>query len=154
MPIHIATLDEIKQYATSEAPPSRIILIPPYDDTTLLVEQYMEQLDPAQHIIHCPTVYRDIETLYIQLHQGQPVAPERTALLLAILTSMGSYWGLAKSESRFLSPASSAAKVGILWLRTTMDVLEHARRSASASLDLIQANVLLFFLVYHIDGST
>ncbi len=66
-------------------------------------------------MIHCPTFRRDLETLYRRLHQGQTVEPVSTVLLLAILASMGSYWGLGESEVQWFASGFVAAKVGVLW---------------------------------------
>ncbi|KAK5173531.1 uncharacterized protein LTR77_002212 [Saxophila tyrrhenica] len=153
LPVLVVPLEEIISHALSAPDQSqRTILLPPYEQAKSLMERYIEQLDPVQHLIHCPTVRRDVDELYSHLIQGRSVEPGRTVLLLAMLTSMGSYWGMGGNENPYFTTGSVASKVGMFWLRTAMDVLEHTRRSASASLECVQANIILMFLVYHIEG--
>lgn len=44
--------------------------------------------------------------------------------------------------------------MGVFWLRTALDVLEHVRRSAPASVETVQAAIIMTFLIYHIEGSS
>lgn len=112
----------------------------------------MEHLDPTQHFIHCPTVKRSMRTLYDQLERGETVEPNQMVLVLSMLASMSSYWGLGQCSNPFFQHRHMAVKVGQLWLRTTLDILEHVRRSASANLETLQASLIALSLIFHIEG--
>ncbi|KAK3710303.1 hypothetical protein LTR37_010369 [Vermiconidia calcicola] len=113
---------------------------------------YMEQFDPVQHLVHGPTVKRNLTHFYTQLQQGEPVEPNRSVLPLTVFASAAAFWGLGQCSSSLFSSSQVAASVAISWLRTAMDVLEHVRRSASASLETVQASIIAIFLIYNIEG--
>lgn len=127
-----------------------------------LFECYTNQLDPLQHVIHAPSARRAINLLYERLHLGQKLESSQTLLLLSILTSIATYWGLSEDVSTVFgstcfedfasSSTQTALKVSMQWLRTSLDILEHVRRSSSMTLETVQASIIIIFLVYHIEG--
>ena len=62
------------------------------------------------------------------------------------------YWGLSENTSGIFGSKQTAINVAVLWLRMALDVLEHVRRTASASLETVQAGIIIVFLIYHIEG--
>lgn len=77
-----------------------------------------------------------------------------TVLLLSILASIAFYWIASdfRSLGDIFSSAEDASQVANLWLRTTLDVLEHVKRAATSSLETVQAGAILVFLIYHMEG--
>jgi hypothetical protein len=110
-------------------------------------------MDPVQHLIHGPTARQSVKQLYRKLHLGEHVEPNETVLLLTTLTSISSYWGLSESSSSAFDTKQTAINVAVLWLRMALDVLEHVRRSASATMETVQAGIIIVFLIYHIEVS-
>ena len=152
--VRVVSLEHLLRQASSETGQERIILLPNQDLATTLLNKYVEQLDPLQHLIHSPTTRRRIETLYAKFQVGERVEPNQTVLLLSILASIASYaglsYGLCKAQT-FETP-QVAINLAVLWLRTSLDILEHVRRSTSATLETVQASVIILFLVFHIEG--
>ena len=109
---------------------------------------YLEQLDPLQHLIHGPTAKEAVRQLYLNLRLGNKAEPNETLLLLAALTSITAYWGLTESTSTVFGSRQTAANVAVFWLRITFDVFEHVRRTASATLETVQASVIMIFMIY------
>lgn len=145
-------MENIIQFAITETNAERVILIPPYEDSASLADAYIEHLDPAQHIIHIPTVKRNLRVLYDQLERGDAVEPNQTVLALAMLAAMASYWGLGQCSNAFFPRQHMAIKVGQLWLRTTLDILEYVRRSAAANLETLQASMIAMIFLFHMEG--
>lgn len=107
-----------------------------------------------QHVLHVPTVRRDFEQLYERLKDGERIEPNDTVLLLSILASIASYWSTSDSQPsiRLFDSIHTACKAANHWLKTTLDVLEHVKRTASATLATVQAGMILIFLIYHMEG--
>jgi hypothetical protein len=130
----------------------RCIYLPDEDFGIHFYDTYAKQLDPLQHLIHGPTTRQSVKQLYRKLHAGENVESNETVLFLATLSSISSYWGLSENTSSFFGSMQTAINVAVFWLRTALDVLEHVRRSASASLETVQACVIIMFLIYHVEG--
>ncbi len=107
-----------------EAQHSYTILLPQQDEATALVDKYLEQLDPVLHFVHAPSLKQDLNLLYEHLDGGGSVDPNQTVLLLAILSSMSSYWDLSPCTKVFSDPRAASHVAG-LYARMTLDVLEH-----------------------------
>ena len=150
--IRVVPLERIVQQASLEPQHDRCIFLPTEDQATIVFECYAEKLDPLQHLLHIPTVRQSMKSVYRQLKLGERVEPNQTILLLTIFASMSSYWGLSENTSPIFGSMQTAINVAVLWLRTALDVLEHVRRSASASLETIQASIIIIFLIYHVEG--
>ena len=115
-------------------------------------ERYAELLDPVQHLLHIPTVRNSIKQLYRQIQLGERIEPNQTVLLLTTTTSISAYWGLSEHDSSIFATMQTAVNVAVFWLRMALDVLEHVRRTASPSLETVQASIIMIFLIYHIEG--
>lgn len=138
--------------ATFHTQDERCIYLPEEDIGLQFFDVYTEQLDPVQHLIHGPTARRSIRHLYRKLQLGEQVEANDTVLLLTTLTSIVAYWGLSENTSSVFGSKQQAINVAVLWLRVALDVLEHVRRTASASLETVQAGIIVVFLIYHIEG--
>ena len=150
--IRIVQLQHIVQQASFEGQHERCILLPDADLGLQLFERYAEQLEPLQHLLHIPTARRSIKLLYEHLKMGERVEANQTVLLLTVMTSIASYWGLSDCSSSIFGAMQTTINVAVMWLRTALDVLEHVRRSAPASLETVQASIITIFLIYHIEG--
>lgn len=142
----------IQQASLSDQQHERCILLPSENLALQLFERYAQQLDPLQHLLHVPTTRHSINQLYQHLQNGERVEPNETVLLLTIMTSIASCWGLSDCSSSIFETKQTAINVAVLWLRAALDILEHVRRSASASLETVQASIVIIFLIYHIEG--
>lgn len=151
--VRIGSVDQILQHISLDRE-ERCILLPHKNQTVQLFEAYVEQVDPMQHVLHIPTVRRAIEQLYMRMQVGERVEPNQTVLLLSILASIASYWSPAHAEAPtgIFDSAQNASKAGSHWLKTTLDVLEHVKRTASATLETVQSCLVMIFLIYHMEG--
>ena len=145
-------LQHIIDKSTLENQHERCIYLPEEDVGLQFYNTYAKQLDPLQHLIHGPTTRQSVKRLYRNLHAGQDVEPNDTVLFLATLSSISSYWGLSENNSSFFGSMQTAVNVAVFWLRTALDVFEHVKRSASGSLETVQAYVITMFLIYHVEG--
>jgi hypothetical protein len=150
--IRIEPLDTIVQIAVTGSNIGRVILLPPFKQTLALVDAYIQYLDPTQHCIHCPTIKSRIRFVYDRLERGEAMEPNQCVLVLSIIAAMTCYWGVGQCPNPIFSHQQMTCKVGQLWLRTTLDILEHVRRSAVANLETLQASVISTALIFHMEG--
>lgn len=150
--IRVVPLQYIVEKSAYQNHYERCIFLPDEDVGLQFFDIYMEQLDPVQHMLHGPTTRRSVKQLYRKLQIGEHVDLNETVLLLTTLTSITSYWGLSENSSSVFASQQTAINVAVLWLRGGLDVLEHVRRTSSASMETVQAGIIIVFLIYHIEG--
>lgn len=151
--IFVGSLEEVAQHISQSSGGELCIPLLRKQQTMELFEFYMERMDSAQHILHPPTVRHSLEALFRDIEAGYNIAPNRTVLLLAICTTVATYWAfLEKGPMSFFASTQQAKDTGFHWLRTTLDVLEHVRRSGPATLETVQASIFVVFLLYKLDG--
>jgi hypothetical protein len=150
--VRILSLDCIARHATHSTQADRVVLLPTHDEAMVLVEHYLQTLSPVQHVVHTPTLRRDIEAMYHRAAQGKTLSAQATILLVAILASIAGCSGLGKCQHPVFPDSWTALQMCVLWLRTAMDVLEHIKRSVSATLDTLQAMIITCLLLYHVEG--
>lgn len=112
--------------SAENACPSCQVLLPQREETLRLFELYLDHLDHLQHVIHCPTIFAMIEHIY---ENSATDNLGYLALLLSILTSIATYLGQGECEVDVFNSSSDAATVAFRWLKSTLDVLETARRT-------------------------
>ena len=148
--IRVGSVDEIIQHI-SAGQHERCILLPQHSQAVQLFNAYVEQVDPMQHVIHVPSVRRAIERLYARMQVGERIEPNDAVLISSILASISSYWSPAEPTGIF-DTVQSACNATHHWLKTTLDILEHVKRTSSATLETVQASAVLAFLIYHMEG--
>lgn len=138
-------MDQVVQAATSSYP-DRCIMLPSEAEAFRLFSAYVDEIDPMQHVIHVPTVRDSIRKLYSRINRQEQVEANETVLLLSILGSMASYWSPIVDRHATFDSTQSSTAVSVLWLRQTLDIMEHVRRSSSANLATVQAYLITVFL--------
>ena len=151
--VHVWSVDMILRHISTN-PNTRCVLLPQKLQMEGLVDAYIEQVDPMQHVIHVPSLRRNLQQLYMRLEEGKQIEPNETVLLLSILATIASYWSPQDSRSpgNSFDNVADATKVGYYWIRTTLDVLEHVKRTATPTVETVQSCLLLVFLIYHMEG--
>lgn len=151
--VHVWSVDMILRHISTN-PNMRCILLPQKLQMEGFVNAYIEQVDPMQHVIHVPSVRRNLQQLYMRLEEGKQIEPNETVLLLSILATIASYWSPedSRSSKNSFDSVADATKAGYYWIRTTLDVLEHVKRTATPTLETVQSCLLLIFLIYHMEG--
>ena len=149
----IVSLDDIDHQSLNL--PHDASAIPLLEESTTMdvFDFYAKRLDPGAHVLYLPSVRSSLQRLFQDVTSGVEMDPSHTALLLSIYTTVAVYWAYSEREEiLFFRTGQQAKALAFCWLRRALDVLEHARRSGTATLETIQATILVMFLLYRLDG--
>lgn len=118
---------------------------------TQLFQNYETAVDQGCRILHIPTVRSLIKNFYLRMHQGDPVNLGHAALVLSIL-AISAYFYAPFENSKVATTQQDASSLSTVLCKAALDVLDHSRRNTSGCLEDIQANILMSFVTYHLDG--
>ncbi|KAF3766690.1 hypothetical protein M406DRAFT_53242, partial [Cryphonectria parasitica EP155] len=133
----------------------RSIDLPSKEDALALFRDYLENSDfHVANILHPPTVQAMVVDVYTQLRRGQKVDLGAAAFVLSFCAASAYFWDLDFPAQFNFSSEDSAAAQSHAWKSAAWDLLDQAQRSASNTLHLIQARMILGDLFYNIEGVT
>lgn len=127
--------------------------LPPKEETLRLFQTYFEYIGQFQHILlesHCRDL---IEDVYFNVsHVSATTAPRGAALvfsILAISVLLGPFDGSFES---MLAVMRDRFTLSAVYIRAAMDCLDQARRRMDHTLENVQALIILFFLINHVES--
>ena len=130
-----------------------MIQLPSKDMTLQLFQTYLNYINHFQHIIFEPHTRQLIGDVYYKIsHVSITTVPRGLALvcsILAISVLLGPFHGCLQST---LPTMRDRMKMCAVYIRAAMDCLEQARRRMDHTLENVQAMIILFFLINHIEA--
>ena len=135
----------------SPAEPIKCVWLPEYDEAKVLVEKYLSDITYIHHVVHSPSMGTLLDQIYADLDQKHDVADGQVALLLSIIASATYSW-TSRDNVGLFPTADEANSQSALWVKATLDVLDHSRRTTSGELEDIQAMIILSFVVCSLEG--
>jgi len=129
---------------------SRVIVLPHYVEAVELLRLYESNVDHFVRVLHVPSTKSLLERFYQQVNQGVQTRPCEAALLLSIF-AIAAYFS-RPSENTLLSSNDDLLKLSIILSKGALDALDYSKRTTSGSIEDAQANILMGFVVYHLDG--
>ena len=131
---------------------SRYVRLPLKEEASALLEEYVNGVDFIHPIVHIPSVRSLLKDLYTRLDQGVEVKSSHVALILSMFASTVYLWSVQENHGYDFTSVQDSTTMSIRWLKSALDTLDHSHRSNTASLEDIQATVILGFLIYNIEG--
>ena len=114
--------------------------LPAWKDALTLFEHYVTNVNWIYHIIHVPSVRRQMETMYVNIEAAVQPNTAHLALIYAIL-SLSAYFGSSSSAIPF------AGIEGKIWSRRwssfTIHALADDRKSYPVGIETLQTVILL-----------
>jgi hypothetical protein len=135
-------------------PASKRVFLPPKEEASLLMSHYISYIDPLQHVVYIPHIRALMDSVYLHMEQGVPVVHSHVALVLSIFANSAALISGNVGGLQHLFQGSDPYQAAIIWANAALEVLEFSRRTASSSLEDIQASILTGFLLYHMEGYT
>ncbi|RKU41137.1 hypothetical protein DL546_000940 [Coniochaeta pulveracea] len=136
------------------------IHLPPKHETARLLHVYFEYIGYFQHIIYPPhglelidEVYKEISEIS-DIHGSCTTAPRGLALILAIIALGAILEPIEESFDAVIPILKERLKVTAIYIRASMDCLEQHRRRMTYSLESVQAMLVLYFLMNHIETTS
>ncbi|KAL7931105.1 hypothetical protein V8C35DRAFT_311334 [Trichoderma chlorosporum] len=124
----------------------KCIWLPRRDEMRIILQKYIADISLFYHIIHVPTVQSLVEEIYAGLEANVRVDVGGILLLLSICASTTYAWSPPDDIRCLFSDYSEANAQSTFWIKEALDVIEHAQRTAHASLECIQGLIILFFV--------
>ncbi|EHK16911.1 uncharacterized protein TRIVIDRAFT_42523 [Trichoderma virens Gv29-8] len=124
----------------------KCIWLPRRDEMRIILQKYIADISLFYHIIHVPTVQSLVEDIYAGLEANVRVDVGGILLLLSICASTTYAWSAPDDIRCLFSDYSEANAQSTFWVKEAMDVVDHAQRTAHASLECIQGLTILFLV--------
>lgn len=125
--------------------------LPPRAFACRVLDVFEESLEPALQVMHVSSVRTKIQQLY---DQGPWQSAESRTGLVTLLLAMSAhigFWDSLKSHGLF-SNGEVAKKASTVLAKQAIDALHCDRTSTVPSIEMIQAAVVLFFLLAYTEG--
>ncbi|KAL6878146.1 hypothetical protein HDV57DRAFT_128118 [Trichoderma longibrachiatum] len=124
----------------------KCIWLPRRDEMRIILQKYIADISLFYHIIHVPTVQSLVEDIYAGLEANVRVDVGGILLLLSICASTTYAWSPPDDVRCLFADHVEANAQSTFWIKEALDVIDHAQRTAHASLECIQGLIILFFV--------
>ncbi len=131
---------------------TRCIWLPRRDEARIILHKYVSDVNHFHHIVHIPSAFNSVEQVYDDVDSNSPMDIGAMSLLLSICAASTYAWSLQDDGRLLYASVAEARSQASSWLKAALDVMDHAQRTAHASLECIQGMVILFFVFCNIEG--
>jgi hypothetical protein len=115
-------------------------ILPTQIDAAVLLTYYIKNLNWAHHIIHAPTVYGYMETIYKKLSISEPPCYPQLALIATILAVAAFHWSGSIPLALMAERPKACCKK---WVLLTQRALNDSHHITSPTIETIQSLILL-----------
>ncbi|OQD81270.1 hypothetical protein PENANT_c028G10021 [Penicillium antarcticum] len=134
------------------SPPAKCIWLPLYEEASIIIEKYIEEITYLHHVAHTPSLRVLVEKLYGDLRESKPVEIGQVSLLLGILASTTTFWTEHDMQNEIFSSVEEANGQSIRWMKLALEVIEYSRFKHTESLEDVQAMIILIFVTTNLVG--
>lgn len=127
--------------------PVRCIWLPQLQESKILIERYMRDASYMKHIVHLPSLANAIDNIYLHLDTREPAHAGSLALLLAVIASVTYTWTIDDNKPSLFSSSIEANSQTPFWIKAAQDTVDAAQRSSCLSLEIVQAIILVAFVI-------
>lgn len=128
--------------------------IPLHQESVILLEKYLRDITYIHHVILSGPLRTMVDNIYGDIEKHAPISPAQVALLLSILSSAMFTWTRKDSENAPFATSEKVNATSSVWVKGTLDLLDHCRRISLQSIEAIQAMIILSFAITNIEGIT
>jgi hypothetical protein len=118
------------------------------------MEKYISDITYIHHVVYPPSLLAVVDQLYADLAGGSHIRPGHASLVLSVLASTTYSWAPEDCgiNCEFFPTATIANDQAPLWVKATLDMLEHQQRSSSTSIEALQAIIIVSFIICNMEG--
>lgn len=127
--------------------------LPTFHEAMQLLSSYEASVNFICPIIHVPTVRSNLLDFYHALAENKPSTCGQAALYLAIFAASALFYPQTDSGV-FASGDHETLNLTKALAKSSLDVLDHSRRTTSGSIEDVQANLILSLVIFHLDGNS
>jgi hypothetical protein len=134
------------------------VWLPCREDAESLVEDFIANCLYLTRITYPPFARALVADVYDSLTRpgggGRRPATDRMALFLCLCALSAFHWNSGGERRMKFASDEDAARCSCVWRRLVWDLLSRARRDGIASLEAVQAKILLEGQIYAMEGSS
>ncbi|GAT29128.1 hypothetical protein RIB2604_02801010 [Aspergillus luchuensis] len=130
----------------------RSFSFPLYQESVVLLEKYLRDITYIHHVVLSGPLRTMVDNIYNDIEHQAPVSPGQVALLLSILSSAMYTWTRTDSANAPFADPSKVNATSSLWVKGTLDLLDHCRRISLQSIEAIQAMIIISFVIANLEG--
>ncbi|KAJ3491666.1 hypothetical protein NLG97_g5551 [Lecanicillium saksenae] len=157
VPFKVAPISELLQRvqaiqdgaATSWPPTAHL---PSREESINLSQYFLENVQYLHPVFDPHSVQRVIDAVYAQPDTLIQCKTADIALLLSVLASASHLWRPQRSRCLVFLSAKEAAFVSSMWINTALDILDHSRRTTAASIEVLQASIVISYVIFNSQG--
>ncbi|BCS01825.1 uncharacterized protein AKAW2_60090A [Aspergillus luchuensis] len=138
--------------STSSGHLVRSFSFPLYQESVVLLEKYLRDITYIHHVVLSGPLRTMVDNIYNDIEHQAPVSPGQVALLLSILSSAMYTWTRTDSANAPFADPSKVNATSSLWVKGTLDLLDHCRRISLQSIEAIQAMIIISFVIANLEG--
>lgn len=126
--------------------------LPIKTEATNLPQYFLDNVQYLYPVLKSQSVEHMIDAVYMNQNSHVQSKPADIALLLSILASASHLWRPQRSKDLIFLSAKEAASLSSMWSNATLDVLEYSRRTTAASVEDLQATIVISYVIYNSQG--
>lgn len=154
--IHVQTMGHAL-LASDQLPGVRNTSVPTREVANLLLDEYAQNMDATQHILHITSTRQMLNDVYQRMANSQEIDPGALCLVLGICASASYFYTASSSRGKeVLRDHDTACRLARHWAKQGMYAMEQIQSTTTTepTLEAIQSMVILTFLFYHMEGFT
>ncbi|KAL7795926.1 hypothetical protein V8C37DRAFT_373937 [Trichoderma ceciliae] len=124
----------------------KCIWLPRRDEMRIILQKYIADISLVYHIVHVPSLQSLVEDIYAGLEANNRVDVGGILLLISICASTTYVWSPSDDIRCLFSDCAEANAQSTFWIKEALDVIDHAQRTAHASMECIQGLIIMFFV--------
>ncbi len=128
------------------------VLLPTQEEALGHFQDYLHHSSYLLRIVHGPSTQAMITDAYSRLSDGLAADPGTMALLFAICATAAFFWNKAVDHPSRFDSGDDAAEASLAWRSIAWDLTDQSPRAMSASLESVQARMILADLLYNVEG--
>lgn len=126
--------------------------LPTKAEATSLFQYFLDNAQYLHPVIRPQSVEHIIDTVYMNQNTHVHGKPAHVALLLSIFASASHFWRTQQNKDLIFVSAKEAILMSSIWCNASLDILEYLRRTSSASIEDLQATIVISYVIYNAQG--
>ncbi|KAF1733214.1 hypothetical protein CRV24_007113 [Beauveria bassiana] len=117
-----------------------------------LSQYFLDNVQYLHPVFQPHSLQRVIDAVY--MHPDTPIQSNVAdlALLLSITASASHLWRPQRSKCLIFLSAKEAAAMSLNWTNAALDILEYLKRTTAASVKVLQATIVISYVIYNSQG--
>lgn len=128
------------------------VQLPTRDEAMILSQYFLENVQYLHPVFQPHSLQRVIDAVYACPDTPAPSKVADVALLLSILASASHLWKPQRSKCLVFLSAKETASMSLIWSNAALDILEYSRRTTAASIEDLQATIVISYVIYNAQG--